>query len=273
MTSRDSKDKRVAVQGTVVQPGESAPPPQAYDQPRSFLAIPRPTGCCGMCALFAGLILLVMTVVIGCMAVIMTLQFADFMRDPLDNFLAIFGFEDDSTPVVVDSRTIVLGIQEMAVLQTATGDIQVIKTVVDTGAAPDAELEISYIGSVTAGIDLSLVAEENVLVLPDGSITITLPSAQLTGCYLGKPDILTRRCTDIPVVQDCGKIIARLQDDAYDRAINDLRETAYEIDLLSLAYQEAETRIYDLVKSLGHEQITFQRSLEPLPDSATCFAD
>jgi hypothetical protein len=196
-----------------------------------------------------------------------------FARDPIDNALGLFGFEKNSTPVVMDSRTIVLGIQKMAVLQTASGDIQITKTVVDTGAAPDAELRVSYIGHVTAGIDLSRVGEQDIIAGSDDRLTVTLPSAQLTGCYLGKPDIVSWNCTGIPFVQDCGKINERLQDEAYKRAIEELSETASDLKLLDLANQEAESRIYYLLKSLGYPQVSFNRSTEVLPPSDSCLTD
>jgi hypothetical protein len=204
--------------------------------------------------------------------VILTLTFADFLRDPLDGFLGIFGF-GDSDPEVVDSTTIVLGIREMALLQTVTGDIQVDKTVVDKGASPDAEIRVQYIGHVTAGIDLSLVTEDNILKNEGGSLTIVLPPAQITGCYLGKPDVVNRQCTDIPALQDCGKIVDGMLDVAYDRGVEELYETAYELDLLEQAYSEAERRVYDLLKGFGYEHVTFQRSEMVLPDDPTCFPD
>jgi hypothetical protein len=231
---------------------------------------PRRT-CLGTCALFGGLSVLVLTLVFAFLMLVMIIGVADFLGDPLDNFLGVFGFEDDATPQVVDSRTIVLGIKEMALLQTVSGDIQVTKTVVDTGPAPDAELRVSFVGHVTAGIDLSLIGDEDVQVNPDGSLTIILPPAQLTGCYLGKPEILTRNCTDIPFVQDCAQIVQRMQAEAYDRAIDELRETAYEQDLTGLAYGEAEARIFDLLNRLGHTRIVFQRSAEGSAVAETCF--
>ena len=206
-----------------------------------------------------------------CATVIVTVQAMDFLRDPLGGFLGVFGFDANATPQEVDSRTIVLGIQQMALLQTASGDIEITKTVVDTGAAPDAELTVSYVGHVTAGIDLSQVTEENVLIAPDGSVTITLPPAYLTGCYLGKAQILNQDCTDIPFVQDCNKIVAELRSVAYDRALEELRATAEELQLTELAYQQAETQLYDLLGNFGFTAITFRRSEAAVPPDASCY--
>jgi len=211
--------------------------------------------------------------VFGVVVLVVILLAVRFARDPINNILSLFGFEKHSTPVVVDSRTIVLGIQKMAVLETASGDIQITKTVVDTGAAPDAELRVGYIGHVTAGIDLSRVREQDIVADSNGHVMIMLPPAQLTGCYLGKPYIVSWSCTGIPFVQNCGEINERLQDEAYKRAIEELSETAYDLRLLDLANQEAESRIYNLLKSLGYSQVSFNRSSEVLPPSDSCLSN
>ena len=239
-------------------------PPPARRGDRGFL---------GWIGLFCGTSMLVMTLVMGCLMIIMMIGVVDFFSDPIDNFLGIFGFESDSEPQEVDSRTVVLGIQKLAVLQTASGDVQITKTVVDTGPAPDAELKVTYIGYVNAGIDLALVTEEDLLINEDGSLTVVLPPAQLTGCYLSKPEVIQRDCTDIPFVQDCGKILQRLNGEAYDRAIDELRETAIEMDLLGLANDEAENRIFQLLSSLGYERVNFQRSLEESTIAQTCYPE
>lgn len=257
----EGEAKKVAPKAKNVAPAKRSPKPVP----------PQPRGCWGTCALFSGLSLLVLTLVFAFLAVVMIVGVTGFLRDPLDNFLEVFGFDRDATPQEVDSRTVVLGIREMALLQTASGDIQITKTVVDTSPAPDAELAVSYIGYVTVGIDLAQVDDDDIVINGDGSLTVTLPSAQLTGCYLGKPEVLSRSCTDIPFVQDCGRIIQGLHDKAYDRALEELRETAYEMNLIDLAYQEAERRVYDLLSQLGYETIRFQHSAGELPAAETCF--
>ncbi len=267
--------KQTALQEHVVSQNQNDT--KSKQQTQETAASRRQGGCLGKLfgTLFAPLLgpfRLAMTIAIVAAAVILTLTFSDFLRDPLDGFLGIFGF-GDSDPKEVDSRTIVLGIREMAVLQTVTGDIQVDKTIVDRGASPDAEIRVQYIGHVTAGIDLSLITEENIVQNEDGSLVITLPPAQIMGCYLGKPDVVNRKCTEIIAVQDCGKIVDRMLDEAHDRGIEELYETAYELELLEQAYQEAERRVYDLLKGLGYEKVTFQRSALVLPDDASCFPD
>lgn len=272
----ERKSKDTVLEGEIVPRGErvlsehARPAQQVPLQVRRRKRSARLQGCWGNCAFFGGLSFLVLTIVFSCLLVVMVVGVVDFMRAPLDNFLSVFGFDADAEPEVVDSRTIVLGIREMALLQTAIGDIQISKTVIDSGAAPDAELRVNYIGQVTAGIDLAQITEESVVTNPDGSITVTLPPAQLTGCYLGKPDVVHRSCTDIPLMQDCGKIVEGMEEEAYDRALVELRETAYEMNLLDLAYQQAEGRIYDLMAALGYERVSFERGAGELAPDQTC---
>lgn len=236
---------------------------------------PRRRGCLGtlFSTIFApimGPLRLALTLAIVAAAVILTLQVSDFLDDPFGSIGSMFGF-GESDPEVIDSRTIVLGIREMAVLQTITSDVQIDKTVVDTGPSPDAEIRVTYVGHVTAGIDLSLITEEAVIQNDDGGLTITLPPAYLTGCYLGKADVVSRKCTDIPALQDCGKIVDRMLDEAHDRGIDELREMAYEENWLELAYEEAELRIYNLLISLGYDRVAFARSDQTLPADSSCF--
>jgi hypothetical protein len=215
--------------------------------------------------LLAGLAIIVLIVVVA---------FAGFMRNPVDNFLSAFGFDRNAKPQVVDSRTIVLSIQDMAVLETVQGGIQITKTVVDTSAAPDAEMEVSYVGTVKAGVDLSQVSAQDVTVNADNSLTITLPPAQITHCDLGKPDVHRWDCRGWAGLQDCTARRERVESVAYDRAMEELLQTGYELDLLNLASQNAQSTLYGLLKSLGYEQVTFQPSTaETPPPDVSCLVD
>lgn len=270
MSSEKNEGRIVRRDEGSINPVEETAPRKKHEEPVEE-SEPRRRGCWGTCALFGGMSLLVMTLVLALLIVAMVVDLADFLGDPVDNFLAVFGIEKDSTPVEVDSRTIVLGIQDLAVLQTVSSDIQITKQVVDTGAAPDAELRMTYIGEVTAGIDLSAITEADVVINPDGSTMITLPPTQITGCSLRNPQIERSSCTDIPLgVQDCDSVLKRLQEEAYDRATEELLETATELDLLDLAQANAETAVYGLLQNFGYEQVQFQHSDAVLPPDDSC---
>jgi hypothetical protein len=213
---------------------------------------------------------LVILVGLGIVVAILVLSFANFMSDPLDNFLGTFGFDKDAEPEVADSRTIVLNIQEMAVLETVRSGILITKTVVDSSAAPDAELQISYVGTVKAGVDLSLIGEEDVIVNEDNSLTVVLPPPQITHCDLGKPEIHRWDCRGWAGLQDCSARRDRVQSVAYDRAMEELLETGYELDLLALCSQNAQATLQQLLKSLGYERVQFQQGAEVLPPDESC---
>ncbi|MEB2287260.1 MAG: DUF4230 domain-containing protein [Anaerolineae bacterium] len=234
---------------------------------------PRARGCWSTCAFFTGASLLVLTVVLACMALVLTIGVADFLGDPAGNFLSIFGFDSDAEPEVVDSRTVVLNIQKLAVLETVRSGLVITKTVVDSGAAPDAELNVSYVGTVKAGVDLAQIGEDDLVASADDVLTVTLPPAQITHCSLGKPEVHSWDCRGWAGLQDCGGRFRRMQGEAYDRAIDDLLETATTLDLLGLATQNAQATLYDLLQKLGFEQIVFQTSAEVLPPDSSCLPD
>jgi len=190
--------------------------------------------------------------------------------NPVSSVLDLF---QDTEPEVVDSRTIVLDIQEQAMLETIAGDILITKTVVDRSAVPDAQLDISYVGSVRAGIDLSRINANNVLVTPEKLVVIFLPPAKITHCALGKPEIHTWKCRGWVGVQDCSSRREQTESAAYDLAMQELLETAYELGLLTQATQKAEGTLVDLLKSLGYKHVTFQVSDEVTMPDESCIVD
>jgi hypothetical protein len=156
------------------------------------------------------------------------------------------------------------------VLETVKSGILITKTVVDSSAAPDAELQISYVGSIKAGVDLSLIGDQDVVVNPDHSLTVILPPPQITHCDLGKPEINRWDCRGWAGLQDCSARRERTESVAYDRAMEELLQTGNELDLLTLASQNAQSTLYQLLKSLGYDQVQFQQSAEVLPPDESC---
>jgi hypothetical protein len=161
----------------------------------------------------------------------------------------------------------------MAMLETVKSGIMITKTVIDSSAAPDAELQVSYIGTVRAGIDFALIGDEDVIVNADGSVTIILPPTQITHCDLGKPEIHRWDCRGFAGLQDCDARRERTEGVAYDRAMEELLETAYELDLLTLATQNAQDTLNALLRQLGHERVLFQQSAEFVAPDESCVVD
>lgn len=235
-------------------------------------------GCLGTCALYGGLSCLVIVIVVSFLFLIAAVETFSFLRDPFDNALALFGFESDAEPEVTDTRVIVLGIRDMAFLQTASGNVQIVKSVVDSGAAPDARLRMSYIGTATVGIDLAQITDGDVVLNPDGGVTIYLPPVQISDCALREPEVQRSSCTEIPFVQDCDDIIRDMQTEAYERSLDELGTLAQDnaittpngVGILTVGYENAEKALFELIQQLGYDDVTFIRSEEHPPLSPTC---
>jgi hypothetical protein len=241
------------------------------------VASPNQRGCLATCALFGGLSLLILTITFAAILFAFTQSVTNFFGDAWDGARDLFGIGDGATPEVVDTQVIVLGIRHMSVLQTTSGDILIEKEVVQekTSLLKDAKLRIRYIGRATAGIDLAQITDQSVTVGPENHITIELPPAQITGCYLRDPEILENSCgTSFLGVADCSDTYERLQDKAYERAIGDLLDTAQELNLAEQAYQSAEATIADLLRDLGYstDSVSFTRRNETLPPDDSCLA-
>jgi hypothetical protein len=132
-------------------------------------------------------------------------------------------------------------------------------------------LYIRYIGRVTAGIDLSLIEDDDITVGLDKSVVIKLPPAQITGCYLQNPEVIDSTCgTSFLGASDCDQIIEDMRQEAYEKGLQYLLEAAEEDQLLDHAYSNAEEAIIDLLKDLGYENVRFGKSDQVLPPDSSC---
>ncbi len=245
---------------------DSEPVPVQYIERRSLPG----------CGFFVGASLLVIVLVFALIALAFTNELTDFFDDPVDNVLEMVGIDrGNSTPEVVDARVVVLGIQNLAVIETTRADILVDETVVQEKAflLRDARLRVQYSGRVTAGVDLSLIQDADVAVDGPGRVTINLPPSQITGCYLRDPEILENTCgSNVLGTANCSDTYENLQQTAYNRAMSDLLETAQEQDVTGLAIASAESAISGLLEDLGFDDIVFNRSINVLPPDDSCLS-
>ncbi|WP_119072600.1 DUF4230 domain-containing protein [Aggregatilinea lenta] len=228
------------------------------------------------CGFFVGASLLVVVIVFALIALAFTNELTDFFDDPVDNVLEMIGIDrGNSTPEVVDARVVVLGIQKLAVIETTRADILVDETVVQEKSfvLRDARLRVQYSGRVTAGVDLSLIEDEDIVMEEANRVTISLPPAQITGCYLRDPEIIENTCgSNVLGMANCSDTYENLQKTAYNRAMSDLLDTAEEQDVVGTAIESAESAISDLLGNFGITEITFNRSTETLPPDDSCTA-
>jgi hypothetical protein len=224
--------------------------PSSIDEFPRFRSMPSVlTGCISSCSLVT-LIIAVLVLICGVFVVYQTTDFFDSFFEGVQDLL---GIGEGSEAEVVDAKVILLGIRKMAVLQTASDDIQVEEKVVKekTSILKDAKLYIRYIGRVTAGIDLSLIEDDDITVGLDQSVVIKLPPAQITGCYLQNPEVIDSTCgTSFLGASDCDAIIEDMRQEAYEKGLQYLLEAAENDQLLDHAYLNAEEAIIDLLKDL-----------------------
>lgn len=257
----------------VLEPRKRQPPPERKGRRPPPTTIVKQRSALSTCALFTGIILVILVLGVCLWSIAVTQGVRGFMGDTWSFFEDLLGFGGDSEPEVVDTTVIVLGIKELAFLETVSGDVMIEKTVVQekTSVLKDAKLRIRYVGRVTAGIDLSLITVEDITVQADNTLVVSLPPVQYSGCYLQNPEILSSTCgTNFLGLGDCSDTFKRMQETAHERAIKELLETAEKLELLDQAYQNAEQAVYGLLHNMGYNDVQFVRSEESLPPNESC---
>jgi len=237
-----------------------APPPEP-------IIVQKPRGCFS----YLGQALLVLVVVFGVVFAVFALGLFDTLTDFGTDLRTFLGLED-ATPEVVDTVVIVQGIRSMAVLQTTAGDLLIEKEVVeDQPLREDPYVRMRYVGRLTAGIDLSAIEQGDIVVNSPNSVSVTLPPAQLTGCYLENAQQLSASCgTTFFGLVSCTDKINELQRVAQNRAKRDLIAMADELGIIEQAYEAAEGAIGGLLTDLGFESIEFTRSTAEAPVDPSC---
>jgi hypothetical protein len=155
------------------------------------------------------------------------------------------------TPTIYpDPVTVVLQVRSLARLETAQYTVEKVITA-ETGQgtlAPlfgDRLLFVAH-GEVIAGVDLSRVAEHDVIVSPDGRVTLILPAAEIFVSTLdNEKSYVYDRQTGLFTQGDIN-----LETQARQVAEDEIRRAALEDGILNLAQSNAETFIDRLLRSL-----------------------
>ncbi len=266
-------ERQRAVQPKRRRPREQKPQRRPSNQPPRE---PRRGGCAfGGCGFFAGLggfVLVITTALIVLIVVLRASSLTGSITDDIRDLLGLGG--GDEKPQVTDVTTIVLETRRLARLETISGDILVEERVVrkNSSILRDSVLEIRWVGRVEAGIDLSQISEDDFIVnSEDGSIEITLPPAQLTGCFLQEPQQLSgTTCGNLSPLQSCTDRLKELQEEAYSAGIDYLYNTAMEADYIGQSMTEAQAVLRNLFRRLGYDKVTFHLSTEVAPPDVSC---
>jgi hypothetical protein len=158
----------------------------------------------------------------------------------------------------VDLGTLVTRVRDLNRLETATMRVTSISTIKQTydlipNALAGDELTLYATGDVIAGVDLSLLKQEDVRREPDGTIVVRLPEPQILVSRIdNRTTRVTGRRTGVFRRADVG-----MEGRARQYAEQNIRNEAIHRGILPLAQQNAEARIAGLLHTLGATKVRF----------------
>lgn len=185
------------------------------------------------------------------------------LRKPIDSVPAAVGTQVEQvlhpTPTIIaDPQTIVLQVESLAQLQTAQYTIEKVITA-ESGQETFSFLfgdRILFVavGKVTAGVDLSLMAESDVRVAGE-SVFVTVPASEIFITTLdNEASYIYDRQTGPFGLQD------NLETEARREAERRILEAAIDDGILDLAQQNANSYLESLLKSLGFKEVVFVKA-------------
>ena len=158
----------------------------------------------------------------------------------------------------VDLGTLVTRVRDLNRLETATMRVTSISTIKQTydlipNALAGDELTLYATGDVIAGVDLSLLKQEDIRREPDGTIVVRLPPPQLLVSRIdNRTTRVTGRRTGVFRRADIG-----MEGRARQYAEQNIRNEAVHKGILPLAQQNAEARVAGLLHTLGATRVRF----------------
>jgi hypothetical protein len=158
----------------------------------------------------------------------------------------------------IDVATLVTQVRELNRLETASMHVVHIGTITQTYKMVPSSLggdEITFLatGDVIAGIDLSQLQQNDVWRSPDGTINVRLPRSQILVSRVDNEQsrVLTRK-TGVLRRADVD-----LETRARQHAETNIRAEAIKKGLLTLASQNAEKKLAELLHTFGAEKVRF----------------
>ena len=166
------------------------------------------------------------------------------------------------TPTIIpDPVTIVLQVRNLSRLETASYTIEKVITA-ESGQGPlgflfgDQLILVAH-GQVIAGVDLGKMAEDAIIITPDGAVIVTLPPAEVLVATLNNQEsYVFDRDTGLAGMNPALETAAR------QAAEEEILNAALEDGILEMAQRNAETYVRNLILTLGFSEIVFT---EPAP--------
>jgi hypothetical protein len=161
------------------------------------------------------------------------------------------------TPTIIpDPVTVLLEVQDLSNLETAAYSVEKIITA-ESGQGPfgflfgDRLILVAH-GRIVAGVDLSKMEDEDIVVDADGRVQVTLPPAEILHVYLDNDQSYIYD-------RDTGFIGMNpaLESEARQAAEREILNAAVEDGILDIAQENAEAYIGRFILSLGLKAVEF----------------
>jgi len=115
-------------------------------------------------------------------------------------------------------------------------------------------------GQVIAGVDLAKIGEDDIVVAEDGSVTVTMPPAEILVVTLNnQKSYIFDRDTGLVGMNPALETSARLA------AEEEILNAALEDGILEMAQQNAEVYVLKLLLALGFREVNFTEVSAPTP--------
>ncbi len=161
------------------------------------------------------------------------------------------------TPTIIpDPMTIIHEVRGLSRLETASYTIEKVITA-ESGQGPFAflfgdRLILVAHGQVIAGVDLSKMGEDDIIVTEDGTVVVTLPPVEVLVATLNnQKSYVYDRDTGMTGMNPA------LETEARQAAEEEILQAALEDGILELARQNAELYVLRLILALGFREVKF----------------
>jgi hypothetical protein len=166
----------------------------------------------------------------------------------------------------IDVATLVTQVRELNRLETASMRVMHVGTITQSyqlvpNAIAGDEITFLATGDVIAGIDLSRLKPDDVWRSPDGTINLRLPPAQVLVTRVDNKEsrVLSRK-TGVLRRRDVD-----LETRARQHAEDNIRKEALKKGVLTIAAQNAEKKLAELLHTFGAEKVRFVSSAPIAP--------
>lgn len=188
-------------------------------------------------------------------------------------------FSGPPPPAILPTNTVLTLVQREAVLQTARYNFEKVVPVEfaqHLGGIAGEKLLYIGVGYVEAGIDLTGITEDDIIVDEEKNVTIRLPPAYLTDCVLNARQSYIYQ-HDTGLVNFLYQVLyeePNLLELAEEYAIIAFRDSALESGILEMASEEAKGQLRSILLAAGIRSVTFemQEGIEPQHSDTCIFA-